>query len=231
MQLETAIVHVYRAHKGHLAVHQYALAMKQARREGVDLHSVAEQFAPVAFRHQIGKLMIGDTGHQQLRFHAAVRRHAQGTHHWLVNGQIRRGNGQRLPCAGDHLQKGVLSGVDGVVIRSVHKGLDKAFPLHTKTRPVLVIFLVQRAAHSLPQVDKLTGQSPCALSGQPHAAILPIAETLHNIGVFVCQIGASGIRHLAVDTGDLPVVTVIEVQPVHILMHRIEDLDLDPDLL
>ena len=230
MQLETAIVHVYRAHKGHFAVHQYALAVEQPRCEGVDLHPVAEQFAPVAFCHQIGKLVIGDTGHQQLRFHAAVRRHAQGTHHWLVNGQIRRGNGQRLPGAGDQLQKGVLSGVDGIVVRSVHKGLDKTFPLHAKARPVLVIPLVQRAAHALPQVDKLTGQSPCSLSGQPHAAILPIAETLHNVGVFVRQIGASGIRHLAVDTGDLPVVTVVEVQPVHILMHRIEDFDLHPDL-
>ena len=230
MELEAAVVHIDGADKGGLAVRQHGLPMKKAGGERIDLHAVAHQLAPIALGHQIGQLMVGDAGHQQTGTHTAVRRQTQRTHHRLVDGQIGRGDGQRFAGAADELQKGILGVIDGVIVRAVHKGLDKPLPLPVETGTVITTGMIQRAAHALPQVDEFPGQRPCPLPCQAHAAVLPVAKALHPVAILVRQIGAAGIGDLAVDAGDLAMVAVVEVEPIHILMHRIEDHDLHANL-
>ena len=96
---------------------------------------------------------------------------------------------------------------------------------------VVVVLVVRLAAHALPHAQELPGKPPSALALQADAAVLPIAEALDDIGVLIGDIGAAGVGDVAVHAGDLPVVAVVEVEAVHIVVHRVEYHDLHTGVL
>ena len=58
-----------------------------------------------------------------------------------------------------------------------------------------------------------------------------MAEAADAVGVLVADVDAPGIGPVPVDDGDLPVVPVVEVEPVHVLVDGVEDLQLDAAVL
>ena len=229
MQLEAAVVHVHGPHERRFPVRQHGFPVQQPRGEPIDLHAVVQQLPEIALRHHKGELVVRDAGHHQPHVHAAAGGHAQGLLHGLVNGQIRRGDVHHVLGPADQLQKRVLGRGHRVAVRPVRDGLHKALPRRGALGPVIVMLLLQGAAHALPHIDELPGQSPAGLALQPDAIILPIAEPLGDVGVLVGDIGPAGIGGVPVDAGDLPVVPIVEVQPVHIVVHRVEDQHLRPN--
>ena len=192
---------------------------------------VLHQLGEVALRHQISKLVIGDAGHDEAHVHAAVSGQAERLEHGLVNGQIGRGDIHGVPRPADELQKQILRRVVGIVVGAVHHRLAEALRRGMVQRAVVVVLVLRLAAHALPHLQKRAGQTPGALALQPHAAVLPVAEALDEVGVLVGDIGAAGIGHVAVHAGDLPVVAVVEVQAVDIVVNGVEYLHLHAGVL
>ena len=113
---------------------------------------VLHQLGEVALRHQIGKLVIGDAGHDEAHVHAAVSGQAERLEHGLVNGQIGRGDIDRVPRPADELQKQILRRVVGVVVGAVHHRLAEALRRRMVQRAVVVVLVLHPAAHTLPHL-------------------------------------------------------------------------------
>ncbi|SCJ73268.1 Uncharacterised protein [uncultured Blautia sp.] len=58
-----------------------------------------------------------------------------------------------------------------------------------------------------------------------------MAEPDKEVGVFIGNIDASGVGVHPVNDGDLPVVPVVEVNPIHVAVDWIEDLHLHASVL
>ena len=87
--------------------------------------------------------MIRDARHHQPHIHAAVGGQAQRAHHCLVDGEIRRRDIDGLVCGGNQVQKRVLGGVDGVVVRPVAQRLAEARTVDMQLRTVVVHLLLE----------------------------------------------------------------------------------------
>ena len=90
-------------------------------------------------------------------------------------------------------------------------------------RAVIVVLVVHDAADIDAHVDKARRQPPGALALKTDAAVLPVAEALDEVCILVGDVYAAGVGNVTVKAGDFTVVAVVEVEPVHILMHGIED--------
>ncbi len=97
---------------------------------------------------------------------------------------------QRMVAVGDHIA--------AVALRQRRRHLQprpegKVPPLH------------------LPHLQKQQGKGPGGVALQTDGRVLPVAEGMGGVDVFVRQIDAAGIGDAAVDDGDLPVIPVIIV--------------------
>ena len=222
MQMERAIVHIGAAHQRHFSVHHNALGMQEPRRVFINLHTVGQQLSPVGLSHHIGEFMVRHGGDHQADIHTGVCRNAQRFLHGVLHCIIRRRDIHHVLCRGDQLQIHFLDGVIRIAYRPIGKGLTPPVSLAFHLRPVIIILIGNRAAHHLPHLDELGCKSPGRRAFDPHAGILPVPITVHDVGILVTDIDAAGIGPVAVDDGDLPVIPEIKIDPIHIAMHGIE---------
>jgi len=99
--------------------------------------------ADVGVRHRVGVPVIRRTGQHQPDVHPAVAGDAQRAHDVLVGDKIRRRDIKEAARAADELQKGILGGVVGIILRTVEKRLAEAVRCRRGVRPVVVPLLVQ----------------------------------------------------------------------------------------
>ena len=187
---------------------------------------VLKQLADVGVRHRVGVPVVRRAGQHQPDVHPSVAGDAQRAHDVLVGDKIRRRDIKEAARAADELQKGILGGVVGIILRTVEKRLTEAVRCRRGVRPVVVPLLVQLAAEKAPHIEERRGQAPDALALQADAAVLPVAEAVDEVRVLVGDVHAAGVGGLAVDDRDLAVVAVIEIEAVDILVHGVEDDDL-----
>ena len=205
--------------------------MDKARCKGIYLNIMRHELVEVALRHQIGKLVVRDAGHDEADIHTAFRGQTQRLEHGLVDSQVGCGDIHLPPGAADHLEEQILRRVVRVVIGAVHHCLAEALLQGVVQGAIIVVLMVQLTVHPLPHLQELPGQAPGALALQPETAVLPIAEAFDQVGVLVGDIGAAGVGNISIHAGDLPVVAVVEVQPVDVVVHGVEYPDLHPSVL
>ena len=232
MELEGPVVHIGAAHQRQLPVRQNALGVEEAGGVAVDLHPVAQQLPPVGLRHHVGHLLVRDARHHQPDIHPGVGGDAQGLLHGGLHGVVGGGEVEHPPGLADDLEIGLQHRVVGVILRPVAEGLAVAFPRRGLRPGAVVVQLVgQLPADHPPHADKLQREAPGGVPLDPDAGILPVAEAADAVGVLVADVDAPGIGPVPVDDGDLPVVPVVEVEPVHVLVDGVEDLQLDAAVL
>ena len=231
MQLERPVVHVGAAHQGHLPVYHDALGVDEAGGIAVNLDAVGQQLTPVGLRHHIDIFLVRDGGYHQPHVHPCVGGDAQGLLHGLLHRVIGRGDIQHLLGGGDQLEVGVLDGIVRIVQRTVREGLAPAGALDLHPGTVVVVLIGQGAADHLPHLNELGGKAPGPGTVDPDTGILPVAEPDKEVGVFIGNIDASGVGVHPVNDGDLPVVPVVEVNPIHVAVDWIEHLHLHAGVL
>ena len=191
---------------------------------------MGQQLSKVGLGHHVGKFVVRDPRQHQPHIHAAVGGDTQRPDHRLINGQIGRCDPHIALGIADKLLIGILGGVDRIIIRTVHQRLAEISAYFSAAAwAVGIPWIPQLTAHAQPQMHELPGEAPGPLPLQPQAAVLPVTEAHNEVGIFIRQIGSAGVGNVSVNDGDLPVVTVVEVQPVHILVHGVEHLH--PDTL
>ena len=206
--------------------------MEEAGGIAVDLHPVAQQLPPVGLRHEVGQLLVRDTRHHQPDVHPGVRRDAEGLLHGGLHRVVGRGEVEHPPGLADDLEIGLQHRVIGVILRPVAEGLAPALPRRGLRPGAVVVQLVGHLpADHPPHTDELQGEAPCGVALDADAGILPVAEAADTVGILVADVDAPGIGPMPVDDGDLPVVPVVEVEPVHVLVDGVEDLQLDAAVL
>ena len=137
-----------------------------------------------------------------------------------------------MPGLADDLEVGFQHRVIRVVLRPVAEGLAVALPRRgLRPGPVVVQLVGHLAADHPPHTDELQRKAPGGVPLDADAGILPVAETADAVGVLVSDVDPAGVGPVPVDDGDLPVVPVVEIKPVHILVDGVEDLQLDAAVL
>ena len=192
---------------------------------------MGQQLTPVGLRHHVDIFLVRDGGYHQPHVHPCVGGDAQGLLHGLLHRVIGRGDIQHLLGGGDQLEVGVLDGIVRIVQRTVREGLAPAGALDLHPGTVVVVLIGQGAADHLPHLNELGGKAPGPGTVDPDTGILPVAEPDKEVGVFIGNIDASGVGVHPVNDGDLPVVPVVEVNPIHVAVDWIEHLHLHAGVL
>ena len=99
------------------------------------------------------------------------------------------------------------------VQRAVRVGLHHpiAGGQHRKLRTEGAVILL-KGTEGVPEIQKRHGKVPHRSALDTQARILPVAEAGDLVDIFICQIDAAGVGHLAVYHHDLAVVAVVHHQ-------------------
>ena len=156
--------------------------------------------------------LIRDMGGDDAYIHPGLSRVAQGGVGGHVDDQIGGGDVDVFPGLGDHVQIDRLA--HGFPVqRRVRIGLDIAGPgAHGRgLRPEMAKLLLPAAA-VVPHSEEHDRHRPYRVPLQQDGTVLPVAEALPLIDVFIRQVDPAGEAHLPVNDHQLPVVTVVQTQ-------------------
>ena len=110
VQIQTAEVHIDRAHNRHFIVTDHLLGMNKARRIFVDPHAFGCQTCIIASGNFIDQRLIRNTRRNNPHIHAAFRCQYQRTLHLITDNQIRRGDIDIFLRTLDHVQIDIFPG-------------------------------------------------------------------------------------------------------------------------
>ena len=220
MQKQTAVIHVDAAHHGQMVVTDVAFCMEEAGGVLVDADARPEErhiVGPAQPEHQ---LLIRDARQDQPDIHAAFCGGLQGVEHLLTHSKIGRVDIHIPLRLGQDVQVDRL-GQRLFVQRAVGVGLNDAVRTFRQVgrRKGCVVRLLR--AEGVPAVEEDDGKIPDRRPFQPDGGVLPVAEALLGVDIFVREVHAAGVGHIAVDDHDLPVVAVVHHQR-HQRHHRVE---------
>ena len=210
MEVQAPEVHIDCSDDGVLVVCQADLRVDEAGLELENAHTSLRQRLVVCPRHSVDVPFIRNTRRDNAHIDARFCRHAQSRDHLVIQNQIRRHDPE--PAAGgldealEDRRAHVL-----VVQRAVCKRLQIALALRILRiiRPERGHILLQ-PRDIVPDAEEHHHHRPDGLAFYQNAAVLPVAEALDLVDVFIREVHAARKSHLSVDEHELAVVAVIE---------------------
>ena len=207
---EGAVIKVDRPDDGRPVVRKEGLCMDEPRRELIDLHAPLDERHIVGTREPEGELFIGDMGRHYPHVHTAARRGDERLYHAVVNDEVGRHDPDIFMRGVQNIEVHVLAEVaaeEGNGPRAV--GLDIAavpegFRLGNIVQKVVHLLLLQPELH-----QKERRQHLDARPLEAERIVLPIAERVRFVDVFIRDIEPARIGDPPVDDDDLSVVAVV----------------------
>ena len=210
VKIQAPEVHIDCSDDGVLVVCQADLRVDEAGLELENAHARLRQRLVVCPRHSMDVPFVRNARRDDAHVNACFCRYAERRDHLVVQNQIRRHDPE--PAAGgldealEDRRAHVL-----VVQRAVCKRLQIALALR-----ILRIVRAERGHILLqprdivPDAEEHHHHRPDGLAFYQNAAVLPVAEALDLVDVFIREVHAAREAHFAVDEHELAVVAVIE---------------------
>ena len=208
MVVQAAVVQIDGAHHGFSVVADEDLAVYEAGAVLVELHTGAKQRGVMRLGQRIGHFLVRDAGQDQTHIHAALGGKFQRCLHLAVEDQVGRHDVDIALRAVEDVHVDQLAHAI-VVHGAVGVGHDEAVFLRGLRRRVQKALPGERFLAQMPHLQEHQREAARGRAAQADRAVLPVAEALALVDVFVGQIHAAGEGDLPVDDQDLAVVAIV----------------------
>ena len=210
MKIQAPKIHIDCSDDGVLVVCQADLRMDEAGLELKNTHACLRQRLVVCPRHSVDVPFVRNTRRDNAHIDARFCRHAERRDHLVIQNQIRRHDPEPVAGGLDEALENCCAHVL-VVQRAVRERLQIALALCILRiiRPERSHILLQ-PRDIVPDAEEHHHHRPDGLAFYQNAAVLPVAEALDLVDVFIREVHAARKSHLSVDEHELAVVAVIE---------------------
>ena len=208
VQIETAVVKVYRSYHRRTAITQALLRMVETALVFIHLDAHSQQILVVRTGYTADIFLIRYLRRYYPDVHSRLCRKVKDCQHLVVGDEIGCGNVYIFLGVVYHVHINKLAHVFGVQ-RRVAVGDDKALGIVSGTGNTVTLIIVIRSRDNVPHMQKHNSEVPYAVALQHNGRVLPVAETVNTVYILVRYIYSAVEGHLAVDDKYLSVVTVV----------------------
>ena len=211
MEVQAAVIQVGGAHHGCLVIAQAHFGVDEAGLIFVDLDAALDEGLVIGAADHVDIPFIRVGGGDDADIYTTFCRGFQGGDKFIIQDEVGCGDIDIMVRPLDEVQIGILRHIK-VIQGGIGVGLHIALRRERPRGEVFFLGTIEGIAAGVqgPLLEEHTGKAAHRGATQQHGGILPVAETLHLIDVFIGQIDAAGEAYLAIDDTDLAVVAVIK---------------------
>ena len=212
MMIKASEIKIDGTYHGACIVTQECFGVVKARRVFEDLYSALYEHVVVRSRDMVSKLLIRDTGCHDPYVNAALCSYSQSSGDLIGQYEIRRHDPAIFLGIIDHVKVNILT--DRLIIKRAVAIRDAITPGAFNRRNIgrlkshHVVFFTLKIG-KVPHLDEHCSKTVDGRTNKLDTVILPLAVRIYEVKVFICDIVTARITNLAVNNGNLSVVTVI----------------------
>ena len=211
MQVQTAVIHIDGTHDTQLIIAHKAFGVDKAGGILVYLHSCLQKRGVIRTGELVDHFLVGYARGYHAHIHSALSRHAQGALKLTVYGKVRRSYINVVARLIQHIRIHALADVF-VIQRAVGKAEDISVVLPALFLEALghkVAVLAAVRVKCVPQLEEHDRQVFDPRPLEHKSGVLPVAEALLLVNIFVAYVYAAGEARFSVNDRKLPVVAVV----------------------